>query len=139
VRFAWDADNRVWYRTGDRARRSAEHGLLFLGRLDRQVKINGHRIELQEVEAVLHQAGAGNAAAIAWPIGAEGLARGIIGFIGRSQRSAAAVLEECRRRLPPYAVPSAVHLLDEWPTNISGKTDHGRLRQFMETIQCPRT
>jgi amino acid adenylation domain-containing protein len=139
VRFPWDPRSRLWYRTGDRARRSAEHGLLFLGRLDRQVKINGHRIELQEVEAVLHQAGAGNAAAIAWPIGAEGLARGIIGFIGRSEHSAEAVLDSCRRHLPPYAVPSAVHLLDEWPTNTSGKTDYGRLRQIVETPQCPRT
>jgi amino acid adenylation domain-containing protein len=129
VRFDWD--DRIWYRTGDRARRT-EHGLVFLGRLDRQVKIAGHRIELQEVEAVLHHAAGANAAAIAWPLGPDGLARGIVGFVGQTTRPVEDMLEECRRALPPYAVPSAIHHVADWPLNNSGKTDHARLRDFME-------
>ncbi|MFH8982795.1 amino acid adenylation domain-containing protein [Streptomyces varsoviensis] len=41
------------YRTGDRARRRADGGLDFLGRADRQVKLNGYRVELAEVENTL--------------------------------------------------------------------------------------
>ena len=139
VRFPWDNDQRVWYRTGDRARIDPEFGLRFLGRLDRQAKIAGHRIELQEVEAVLHRAANANAAAIAWPLGADGLARGIVGFVGQTGRSGAAILDACRRTLPPYAVPSAIHRVEDWPLNSSGKTDHRRLRQILETSPCQTT
>jgi acyl-coenzyme A synthetase/AMP-(fatty) acid ligase len=137
VRFNWD--DRIWYRTGDRARHTREHGLVFLGRLDRQVKIAGHRVELQEVEAVLHQAADANAAAIAWPLGPDGLARGIVGFVGQTTRPIDDMLDACRRTLPPYAVPSAIHHVDDWPLNSSGKTDHARLRALMETPKCSKT
>ena len=137
VRFAWD--DRVWYRTGDRVRNSVDHGLVFLGRVDRQVKIAGHRVELQEVEAVLQRAADTNAAAIAWPIGQDGLARGIVGFVGNRSPPDDALLQSCRDALPPYAVPSAIRRIDDWPLNNGGKTDHGRLRSMMEAETCSRT
>ena len=134
VRFEWD--DRIWYRTGDRAQVSPEYELVFLGRLDRQVKIAGHRVELQEVEAVLHRAAGANAAVIAWPLGPDGLVRGITGFVGQTDRSIGDILAACREALPPYAVPSAIHSVDDWPRNSSGKTDHGRLREFLEKQTC---
>jgi amino acid adenylation domain-containing protein len=122
-----------WYRTGDRARRTVEHGLLFLGRLDRQVKIAGHRVELQEVEAAL-RAGAAcdSVAAIAWPVDADGLARGVVGFVAEESAADEAVLEACRRILPPYMTPSRLVRVADWPLNDNGKTDYARLRRMVE-------
>ncbi|WP_431272461.1 AMP-binding protein [Dankookia sp. P2] len=122
-----------WYRTGDRVRETAEHGLVFLGRMDRQVKINGHRVELQEVEAALGRAAASDCvAALAWPLDAGGLARGIVAFVGRDDMPAEAILEACRRMLPPYMVPSQIRPLSDWPVNDHGKADYKRLRQLLE-------
>lgn len=131
ARFPWDAEQRLWYRTGDRVRMTAEHGLEFLGRLDRQVKIAGYRVELDEVEAVLQCASGGRGAALAWPAGGDGLARGIAAFVGEDAPPDAAILDACRRSLPPYALPAAIHRLAEWPVNSNGKTDHGRLRRML--------
>jgi non-ribosomal peptide synthetase component F len=130
VRFP--GDDRIWYRTGDRARLSEEHGLLFLGRLDRQVKIAGHRVELDEIEAVLQRIVGTNAAAIAWPISAEGLARGIVAFVKEVQLSDQIILDQCRRLLPTYAVPDVIRRTKQWPVNSSGKTDRARLLAMME-------
>jgi len=121
-----------WYRTGDRARMTAEHGLLFLGRMDRQVKVAGHRVELQEVEVVLR--GAANSdvtAAIAWPLGADGLARGITAFVPAEAPASDIILDACRRILPPYMVPCHVCRVSDWPTNANGKTDYDALQRLM--------
>lgn len=122
-----------WYRTGDRVKATAEHGLVFLGRMDRQVKVNGHRVELQEVEAALRRAtGGDSAAAIAWPVDADGFARGIVALVADDGLASETVLEACRRTLPPYMVPSRVHLVADWPVSDNGKTDYARLRGMVE-------
>jgi non-ribosomal peptide synthetase component F len=54
-----------FYRSGDRGRRRADGSIEFLGRRDRQVKIRGHRIELEEVEATIAQLPQVRAAAVA--------------------------------------------------------------------------
>ncbi|MGW7469030.1 amino acid adenylation domain-containing protein [Streptomyces xantholiticus] len=51
-RFPHEADGR-WYRTGDLGRYWPDGTLEFLGRMDQQVKINGFRVELGEIESVL--------------------------------------------------------------------------------------
>jgi amino acid adenylation domain-containing protein len=52
-RFVRAPDGGRWYRTGDRCRWRADGQLEFLGRKDRQIKVAGHRIELDEIESVL--------------------------------------------------------------------------------------
>ncbi|MFD9595830.1 amino acid adenylation domain-containing protein [Kitasatospora sp. NPDC059973] len=63
---------RRWYRTGDRARTRPDGALEFVGRFDRQVKISGVRIELDEIESVLSAAPDVRAAAVVAKQGADG-------------------------------------------------------------------
>jgi amino acid adenylation domain-containing protein len=126
-----------WYRTGDLVRNTKKDGLLFHGRTDRQVKIRGYRIELQEIEAVIRSAsGTELVAVVPWPVMADGLPLGIVGLINGSQVKTSAVLEECRKKLPEYMIPSELHDLSEWPLNANGKTDYRALRSILETLSC---
>ena len=124
-------DEGRWYRTGDRAIRDPRHGLMFLGRIDRQVKIRGHRIELDEVEAIAREAALGDTvAALAVPQGPEP-ARHIVLFTAGEPGSSAAIIAHCQTRLPLALVPREVRSLADWPLNTNGKTDYAALQRLL--------
>jgi amino acid adenylation domain-containing protein len=130
--LAGRAEDR-WYRTGDRAVMTREHGLVFLGRIDRQVKINGHRVELLEVEsAVRRVAETDMVAAFAWPVGEGGLTSSIACFVSQAVKSASDIVSRCREQLPAYMVPDRIFAIADWPLNSSGKTDYKLLATLLE-------
>lgn len=119
------------YRTGDLARMRLDGQIEFLGRIDHQVKIRGHRIELGEVESALRaQAGVLEAVAmaredepgdqrlVAYVTPASGLAQPLDGQ---------ALRDALRQRLPDYMVPSVVAVLAEMPLTPNGKLDRRAL------------
>jgi D-alanine--poly(phosphoribitol) ligase subunit 1 len=122
-----------WYRTGDRVVMSAEHGLIFLGRVDRQTKIRGHRVELMEVENAMRlAAGTDTVAAVPWPVGDDGLALGLVGFIAGSPKTEAEIIDACGDTLPDYMVPSRIYRAAHWPINANGKTDYSSLTGLLD-------
>ena len=121
-------DGTRWYRTGDLGRYVDEFGVIFGGRADRQVKIRGYRVELQEIEGALRKAsGSEQVAVLAWPLTAEGIAEGCVGFVVGAQRDVPSIRRLCRDALPVYMVPSDVFAVDELPLNANGKTDYKAL------------
>jgi acyl-CoA synthetase (AMP-forming)/AMP-acid ligase II len=114
------------YRTGDLGVRDADGCLRYRGRRDRQVKINGVRIELLEVEHVAQRVpGVGRAVAVALPVGAPSPDRLAV-FVG-----ADADVDRVRQMLTdhlPAAVGTPVVLAsDRLPLNGNGKVDVARL------------
>jgi acyl-coenzyme A synthetase/AMP-(fatty) acid ligase len=132
-------EDAVFYRTGDRVRRPAGgRPMTYLGRVDHQIKVLGHRVELGEVEAALREAsGVDAAVALGWPRTESG-ANGIVAFLGDLEVDTAAVLETCRRRLPAYMVPRRIHLLAELPLNANGKFDRRALLEQLENRNATR-
>jgi amino acid adenylation domain-containing protein len=126
-------DGRPYYRTGDRVRRPDGDGpLLYLGRLDDQIKILGHRVELGEVEAVIREeTGIDAVAAVGWPKLSTG-AGGIAAFVADTDVDVAALRERLGTRLPGYMVPREFRLLAELPLNANGKWDRGALIRLLE-------
>ncbi len=123
----------VYYRTGDRVRRDRVDGpLVHLGRLDHQIKVNGHRVELGEIEAVLREEGGVAAAvAIGWPVTDAG-AGGIVGFVSGARTDPTELCEKAALRLPPYMVPRQIVVVDEFPLNSNGTIDRLALRAILD-------
>lgn len=125
---AGDDSPRRLYKTGDRVRCLPDGNLEFLGRLDDQVKINGHRIEPGEVEAVLRQHFAVRQAVVV----ARALAKGspqLTAYVvaDAATFSAAALKEYLAERLPRQMVPAIFIRLDRLPLNGNGKVDRAAL------------
>jgi D-alanine--poly(phosphoribitol) ligase subunit 1 len=119
-----------WYRTGDLVELAAEGDLRFLGRIDDQVKVQGYRVELLEVEAALRSAAqATEVAAVAWPLSDGGPASSIVGFVCSSTATDRKIVESCRQQLPNYMVPKKIIFVDSLPYNTNGKLDRRALIQ----------
>jgi amino acid adenylation domain-containing protein len=123
----------TYYRTGDRVRRSAVNkALVYLGRLDNQIKVLGHRVELGELEAVIRQlSGLEGVVAIGWPTTASG-ADGIEVFLETDHFDTKALAIKLKEKLPVYMLPREILVLDRFPLNTNGKYDRKALQLILE-------
>ncbi|MFF9818653.1 amino acid adenylation domain-containing protein [Streptomyces sp. NPDC014006] len=118
------------YRTGDRGRRHPNGDVEFLGRTDTQVKLNGHRVELGEIENLLE--GLDGIRRCAASVHGQGRRKRVVAHVtlaadasGTWRQDAYAVLRDA---LPQYMVPDALVELDELPLTSNGKVDRRRLQ-----------
>ncbi|MEV4510912.1 amino acid adenylation domain-containing protein [Dactylosporangium sp. NPDC049525] len=115
------------YGTGDRVRRGPGGGLEFLGRVDNQVKLRGHRIEPGEIETRLatHPSVAQAAVTLADPHGPR--ARLIAYVVPAAPVDADALRGHVAQALPGYMVPAEVVTLERFPLTPNGKLDRAAL------------
>ncbi|WP_425476114.1 amino acid adenylation domain-containing protein [Gordonia oleivorans] len=124
------------YRTGDLVRILPDGRLAHLGRSDEQIQLRGHRIEPGEIVAVLRGVpgvtdarvlidGAGAGSGAAQRPGDERL----LGFVTSRDHSVdeAVLLAACAARLPAYAIPARIGVVETWPLTGSGKLDRAAL------------
>ncbi len=112
----------IWYRTGDLVREDAAGLLWFSGRVDNQVKIRGHRIELEEIDLAIGtypSVKRAIAVAVAGPDGPE--------LCAAIEAGRALAIEDvrahCADLLPPYMQPTRIIQVDILPQNANGKVD----------------
>jgi acyl-coenzyme A synthetase/AMP-(fatty) acid ligase len=105
--------------------------LQYVGRLDSQIKVLGHRVELEEVEAVLRAECSAEVLAVGWPRTASGAA-GIVAFIADPSVDKAALLKRVSARLPDYMIPRELRLVEGLPLNANGKRDRKALVTLLE-------
>ena len=132
--FAPDRPGDRLYRTGDRGRRLADGSLQFLGRLDRQLKVRGFRIEPGEVEAALRREPSVADAVVAdavVPGAVVGGERRLVAWVVPADDPTTFDLDALRRaiadRLPAHLRPTAWVTLDALPLDARGKLDRRRL------------
>jgi amino acid adenylation domain-containing protein len=118
------------YRTGDRVRWRPDRQLEFLGRLDDQIKINGVRIELGEVDAALLRLPGVAAAAAGFRTDDTG-SRTLVGWLvaerGIAARDNAALRADLRAYLPEMLIPLTFVWVETLPLTPSGKLDRRAL------------
>lgn len=126
VLFADANPNETLYRSGDLARFRPDGCLEYLGRADDQVKIRGFRIELGEVESALNQLPEVDKALVL--VQKEGQQSRLVSFLMCHRLMTTEQLREgLKATLPDYMLPSAFHVLEQFPLTINGKVDRKAL------------
>lgn len=117
------------YRTGDRARMLPDGTFEYLGRLDRQLKIRGQRVEPAEVEAALNRHPLVGASVVEARPDVEGRLRLLAWVVpaGAEAPAPAALRGHLEERLPAGLVPDVITMLAELPVGAHGKLDRGAL------------
>ncbi|MFW0788964.1 amino acid adenylation domain-containing protein [Gordonia sp. CPCC 205333] len=116
------------YRTGDIASMDTEGVLTYHGRSDRQVKVRGFRIELDEVDSALASyPGVRTAVTVTDGTGDSATLASYVTVRDGEPLSQRALIDYAARRLPRQMVPSTVTVLETIPTTVNGKIDRAAL------------
>ena len=118
-----------FYRTGDEVRPRADGSLEFLGRLDHQVKLNGFRVELGEIESALAKIDGIKQAIVVLREDRSGEKRLVAYYTGRPGLISTFLIQSLKQTLPVYMVPSAFMHLDAFPLTPNAKVDRKALPQ----------
>lgn len=132
--FIPPGSDKRYYRTGDLVKANEQGECLFLGRKDRQVKVRGYRIELDEIEhvATAHEQ-VEEAAAFCIATGSVSAIAVAITGVDHALLNESEVRKWLIKQLPGYAVPDNVYVRTSMPRTTSGKIDRNALRlQFTE-------
>jgi acyl-coenzyme A synthetase/AMP-(fatty) acid ligase/acyl carrier protein len=121
------------YRTGDRASWSDQGTLQYIGRLDRQVKIRGARVELGDVEMALGRLPELRAAAVEFDPGAGDFGELTAYIVPASAEAPQHWRQRLREHLPDYMIPTHVIAVEALPLTPNGKLD----RQALRAIRPP--
>jgi acyl-CoA synthetase (AMP-forming)/AMP-acid ligase II len=120
----------VFYHTGDLVEELPDGNLRYLGRKDRQIKTRGYRVELDEVEsAILSLAGIDEAAAFAVSDGqGSALIEAAVTVKSGITVTETDVMNHAAARLPHYAVPTRIRIMDAFPRTSTGKINRRELQ-----------
>jgi amino acid adenylation domain-containing protein/thioester reductase-like protein len=136
------AQSRI-YRTGDLVRQRDDGNFVFIGRVDSQVKIRGHRVEVGEVERTLRLLPGVAEAAVIVRADPPGPAK-LVGYASPAAGASidgSSLRDALVARLPDYLVPSAVVIVDALPLTVNGKVDrtHLAIRHPSEAPPTPES
>jgi amino acid adenylation domain-containing protein len=135
------------YKTGDLVRYLPDGSLEYLGRLDQQVKLRGYRIELEEIQTVLHQHPDVQHAVVIVREDTPDNKRLTAYYVGRESVtiSPTELREHISKQLPDYMIPSVFFQMESLPLTPNGKLDLKALpvpdpdRTAANTIETPHT
>ena len=126
-------EHKRFYRTGDYGVIDREGNLTLRGRLDGQVKWNGNRLEIGEIERVAREAPGVCQAAVV-PVTRDGRVVDLMLFVEMRQdedSTHSALMKHLTRALPVYMRPRSIRFVDRLPITIHGKVDRRQLSDML--------
>lgn len=125
-------EGETYYKTGDMVRWLSDGNIEYKARLDRQIKLNGYRIEMEEISSALKKI--------------KGVKNALVFLIKSKENNTllVAAIEECttsisvkkianelEKKLPLYMIPNRIIKLDKFPVNNSGKADVHKIENLL--------
>ncbi len=121
------------YRTGDLGAYAADGSVTALGRADRQLKVRGFRVELDEIEATIGENPRVRHVTVNAEVRTDDSDRRIIAHIAAGpELSASAIRSALRARLPEYMIPSRIMVMPSLPLTANGKVDRDALLKLTD-------
>ena len=127
INYPWDPSLGRLYRSGDLAQWLPNGELMFLGRIDFQIKLHGKRVKLLEIERSLSAPGRDVAVLLRKDF--DNNNQRLVTYASPGWGDVDQVLRKARQELPQYMVPSAMVTVPTWPFAAGGKLDRKRLPQ----------
>lgn len=121
--------DEILYRTGDYGKLDANGDVYYLGRIDDQVKINGNRIEIGEIEVCLKRL-SGIQDAIVTHIKDENNRSQLHCYVIAININLEEIKAHLYNHLPVYMVPSKFVFCDKFPLTLNGKVDIAKLKEL---------
>ncbi len=115
-----------YYRTGDIARYSLDGEIIYIGRVDAQVKVRGFRVELAEIEGLLLQNRGIQAAVVSLDVASQQLAAYVVTEKNK-EINREEIAANLRATLPYYMIPATMDILTSLPMTTSQKADRTKL------------
>lgn len=125
-----EIDGVTYYKTGDWCERDSERNYFYKNRIDFQVKINGFRVELSEIEHFANEI-LEHGISIAMAFKDQNENDHIALFVNDPNCDELQIINYLQQNLPDYMVPTKIIKLNNFPLNASGKTDRKELEKLL--------
>lgn len=133
VEDIFDKD-KIMYATGDAAKWIDDGNIEYIGRKDNQIKLYGHRIELEEIEKRIESYFGVMASKVIVDKSVSGFERIVSYVLTEKDINCDMILQDLRKSLPNYMIPKYIMKLDQFPINNSGKIDTKKLLTYQPKV-----
>lgn len=129
--FAATVDGTLYYKTGDLCIMDDDNDIIYCGRKDYQVKIQGFRIELSEIEYTAKQFFDAAPNIVVIPVFSAGICSELHMAVEVPSCDKDALYQNLSQKLPYYMLPKRIHLIEQFPTTASNKIDRKQISQLI--------
>ncbi len=124
-------EEKKYYRTGDLCYKDQDGDILYCGRKDHQVQLNGFRVELSEIEHFVRQVHT-NGNCVVLPVSNDKGSLELHLIVEYYMGDDSDLFKILKENLPSYMQPKSIHKLGEFPLNTSGKIDRPKLKLMIK-------